>query len=830
MREVATVEAWGRRKELVTDSLAAAGAVTGLVFLVLGEIEPAVVSFGFAAVSGLIRAWFALKLAAAKRRREGVHLDRQLHVEIGPVGEIDPTEIGVDPAAREETHLDVDVPEYVTRIGVDDELNRALRDALEGSGREIVVIYGLPKVGKSRTLFEGLCRLSDEGVDLRLIAPTSGDAVRELLERFEISPGDRNGPRHVLWLDDIENFVADDVGPKELAAWLHKGAIVAATYGGKGAKRNFGDKSDGVAALADRIMLQARQIGLQPTTPAEVAQLPKSLAKVNRQAIEEYGLAAALVAAPQLDLRLKSQHGASEPASAAGAAIVYTAINWARCGRTDAIPKELLRELWPTHLQGMTLPNTDKVFMDGLNWALEAVTGRVALLKGVNSFRAYDYIRSAAANDPHAPRISEATWRQALDTNDPSQAFGVGMAASAAKRTRDAESALALAASHKESEIAGAASFNLALLLEEKGEEARSKEALRQAQKLGSSAALTYSSREAAERKASEEVSGPPLHVREAIERQLREEFEDGTMKWKEELYQDKVEEGDGAAADDLGLAMLHDGKLREAEEMFRRAIQLGYMHSTVSLGLVLEDLGDLEGAEAAFREAAEHDFPDGAFNLGVLLKDRGDVAGSEEALRKAAALGVPAAASNLAILLEQRGDLAGAESAYRRAVELGFPQATAALGGLQARMGRMDEAEATFRRAAERGEISGAVSLARLLIERGDIAAAREALRPYAEANETDESLLVATVLEEMGDLEGAEVAYREAMERDIGIAAFSLGRMLEREGRIKDAEEAFERAAELEVVERAAMEVADLEDDDEDGEPGGGGALARV
>ncbi len=201
------------------------------------------------------------------------------------------------------------------------------------------------------------------------------------------------------------------------------------------------------------------------------------------------------------------------------------------------------------------------------------------------------------------------------------------MAARAAKRTRDAETALSLAGSHDESEIAGAANFNLGVLLEEKGDEVEAEAALLRARKLGSPQALAYSSREAAERKASEEVAGPPAHIREAIERDLRERGEVGELKWREELYQEAVDEGDGEAADEMGLALMHEGKLREAEEMFRTAIDLGHMHSTVSLGLLLEGLGDLEGAEAAFREAAEHDFADGVFNLGVLLNDSGDPA-----------------------------------------------------------------------------------------------------------------------------------------------------------------------------------------------------------
>jgi tetratricopeptide (TPR) repeat protein len=824
MRRVATVEQWGRRKKLITEVLGGIGAVAALVLFALGLTVPAVLSLAVAAVNGLIRVVIAIRIAGAEKRRENISLGDQLWVDIGPVEEIEAIEIGVDPAAREETHLDVDLVEYLRRRPTDRELDEALDEALDGSGRRLVVLYGLPKVGKSRTLFEALCRLAKKGHDLHLVAPTSAEAVRSLRERVGGRVSRLRGRRYVLWLDDIENFVAEGLGPKELATWKRAGAIVAATYGGKGAKRDFGDKSDGVAALADSIMLQARQIGLQQTTSEELKDLPESLSKVNRRAIDEYGLAAAIVAAPQLDLRLKSQHRGSEPESAAGAAIVYTAINWARTGRTDAIPKELLRELWPTHLREVKLANTDELFEAGLAWALDPVAGRIALLSGTDSFRAYDYIRSAAAKDPNAPRISEATWRRALETEDPGQAFGVGMAARAAQRTRDAETALSLAGSHDESEIAGAANFNLGVLLEEKGDEMEAEAALLRARKLGSPQALAYSSREAAERKASEEVAGPHTHIREAIERDLRERGEVGELKWREELYQEAVDEGDGEAADEMGLALMHEGKLREAEEMFRKAIDLGYMHSTVSLGLLLEDLGDLEGAVAAFREAAEHDFADGAFNLGVLLNDRGDPAGSEQALRKAADLGIPAAANNLAILLQQRGDLAGAEDAYRQALELGFPQAAAALGGLQARMGRMQEAEASFRQAAERGEVSGAVALARLLIEQGDVEAAREALRPYAETRGTDESLILATLLEELGDLDSAEAAYREAMERGIGVAAYNLGRLLEDQDRIEEAEAAFAAAEDLEEVEQAEMEAENWEDDEDDGwdEPG--------
>lgn len=118
----------------------------------------------------------------------------------------------------------------------------------------------------------------------------------------------------MLWLDDIETFVAEDVGLKELQAWHRKGAIVVGTYGGKGSERDFGPDAEWIGALGDRIMSLARQVGMQATTAEELARLPESLSGVSREAIDQYGLAAALVAAPALDLKLRlQQHGTGAP-------------------------------------------------------------------------------------------------------------------------------------------------------------------------------------------------------------------------------------------------------------------------------------------------------------------------------------------------------------------------------------------------------------------------------------------------------------------------------------------------------------------------------------
>ena len=41
----------------------------------------------------------------------------------------------------------------------------------------------------------------------------------------------------------------------------------------------------------------------------------------------------------------------NSPGGPAGVAVLLTAVNWARCGRTDSLTHSRLRELWPYHLK-----------------------------------------------------------------------------------------------------------------------------------------------------------------------------------------------------------------------------------------------------------------------------------------------------------------------------------------------------------------------------------------------------------------------------------------------------------------------------------------------
>ena len=86
---------------------------------------------------------------------------------------------------------------------------------------------------------------------------------------------------------------------------------------------------------------------------------------------------------------------------------------------------------------------------------------------------------------------------------------------------------------------------------------------------------------------------------------------------------------------------------------------------AALDLGLLLESQGDLAGAEAAYRRADEGGDALAALNLGLLLEAQEDLAGAQAAYQRADERGDATAALNLGLLLEAQEDLAGAQAAY---------------------------------------------------------------------------------------------------------------------------------------------------------------------
>ena len=437
-----------------------------------------------AAAGALVRLGIGLLRGRLEQRRERAESSRRLRAPVGPVSEIDPTVIGVDPAAQD--LLDGGrLPRYLPR-NVDAELVLALTEAVDGRGSWLVVVVGASKVGKSRSLFHAL-RVCEQtcpaAKDLRVVAPVDGDALRALLLPGQ---GPRLGARSaVLWLDDVEPFLNQAVTWQVLQEWHRggRGRIVVATYGGKGsdlvAEAGAGDK---LTTAAGQLLQQAREIHMTTTTEAELAAIDRGaalrrrLTEQERALMARFGAAAFLVAGPALERKLvTARHAPGAPPCPEGVAVVRAAVDWARCGRTDPITDDILRRVWPHYLPpGST--SLDDDFARGVQWALRPVAGTVALLYRTGSYAAYDYVVRLVRDQAGAVGSRDEMWSVAVDTASPAGAMAVAVAAYNSSRLETAAAACTRARESAGPVTAAIAGYNLGVVL---GELGRSEDAVR---------------------------------------------------------------------------------------------------------------------------------------------------------------------------------------------------------------------------------------------------------------------------------------------------------------------------------------------------------------
>lgn len=415
-----------------------------------------------ALLGAVVSALLTLGQNLLERKREQAVLNRRLRVSVDKIAKIDATKIGIDPAAQDILG-GAELPTYVPRT-VDDSLREAIEQGLAG-GRWFVVVHGPSKVGKSRTLFQALtdCELADE---LELVAPANADALRSLVTPGEELP--RRAKNVVLWLDDLEPFFIDGITWQTLEEWHRRsapGAIVVATYGGKGGRPVPAEHGDLLLTIVTEALQQAYEVSLATSSPAELQPL-KTLPAETFALIEEHGLAAFLVAAPALDRKFSTQrHALGDPECPEGIAVVRAAVDWARCGRVDPIERTTLRDLWPAYLPPTVLP-TDEGFEKGLDWALRPVAGTIALLQRVASFQAYDYIVQKLFESSDIAAPSDVAWQHAVNTSSDLEALFVGNMAYLWGRLDQAVLSFPRAANSENDVVAVDALFNLGRALD----------------------------------------------------------------------------------------------------------------------------------------------------------------------------------------------------------------------------------------------------------------------------------------------------------------------------------------------------------------------------
>jgi tetratricopeptide (TPR) repeat protein len=350
------------------------------------------------------------------------------------------------------------VPVYVPR-DLDTELGRRLGESC------FVVIVGDSSAGKTRAAFEAMTNLKDHV----LIVPQDHVAVAAAIEKALAIR------RCVLWLDDLEKYLAADGLTRTAVASILSSSrshrVIIATLRsaeesrlvgegtieevGWGSRRNMRE----VLELAWRVPL-ARML-----TPAEISRAqerswdPRIADALTQR--DSYGLAEYLAAGPELLRDWEDAWGPNtdpqRPSHPRAAALIAAAIDIRRGGYTSPLPRGLLEQVHGNYLQergGLRL--RPEPMPQAWTWVTMPRRATTALLQMLDDdhVQVFDYLldsvqlRSTAGD--HAP---DEVLAAALAKCSPADAENIASTAYDHSRYELAESAITQASRALEAEL-----------------------------------------------------------------------------------------------------------------------------------------------------------------------------------------------------------------------------------------------------------------------------------------------------------------------------------------------------------------------------------------
>lgn len=444
----------GSRLRRADALLIAVAAVLSVLSNVALHVPAAAVIVGAVAFIGVVRVGVTLLINRKELETERSRARRFTRVEPGPLTEISPEHVGVDIAVPGQ--ILKGQPRYLARIP-DRDIDQAISGALSGASSRLIIVSGPSKIGKSRTLFEALRRSIPSAT---LIAPVDTDAIRAIT-----MPG---GPLRieepsVLWLDDLEPFTDQGLTPQLIREWfeLCPGSLVVGTLGGKGGERI--SKPGPTASIGAELVAMSLEVPMRKTTPSELSELTRDLAPAVKQELIEHGLAAFLVAGPQLRRKLATgRHDISSEECPEGLAFASALIDWARCGRTGAASRQTALRLWHQYLPAAH-QGDEAALQRAVAWATRPVAGTVALIRPAGeTFVAFDY--AVELGDAHGTTPPQETWRLALQDLTPAEATSVGERALTSEHREIALRAFSVASASEDSEVAAIGTFNCGVM------------------------------------------------------------------------------------------------------------------------------------------------------------------------------------------------------------------------------------------------------------------------------------------------------------------------------------------------------------------------------
>ncbi|MFI1258249.1 hypothetical protein ACH4U6_31310 [Streptomyces netropsis] len=679
----------------------------------------------------------------------------------------------------------------------------------EGDSR-VVVLVGRSSTGKSRACWEAIRDVLPGWSVWHPLAPTRPTAVLEMLR------GKSLRPRTVIWLDEMQLYLAAGPDGEEVASSLHelvqdrsRGPLLVLGSMWPGYIDQFSRESASDHAAARLLLRAARIIDVpQDFTERELTALHERVrADCDpglRLAAQRAGTRVCqfLAGAPELKARYNQ-------AEATTRAVVWAAMDARRLGHGRLLPEGFLRRAARGYLEAGVWDQADA---DWFPQALSTLTAPclgvpgplVAASDGSLADRHYkladylDQLGRVQRGDLYPPT---GFWNAvAAGIADPTDLISLAQAAWARGRLRRAEQLFRAAAEHQGSKaLMGLAA---ALLGREDGDDRRLAEQLyRLAADQGEPDAFAH-------------LAGMSLRAERPAE--------------AERLYRQAAEQGSARGLEYLADVLHRSGDRTAAADLYRRAADGGSVQALSKLAGIRRDAGDVDGEEQLLWEVADHGY---SGELGALAcrRDRaGDPAGAERLLEEAsppiywrrsiadarlaagdregaervllAAVKTGDAASALHHLAELRvksGDRAGAERAYRQALVRRDTFATLQLAVLREEAGDYEEAvgllediTANSGRAAgshpsQEGYATGALQhLVWLRLRLGDPDAAYQAACTLADHGQPTELMAMGWQRDKDGDREGALRLFRAAADRGHDDAFFGLMVITSRSG----------------------------------------------
>jgi hypothetical protein len=330
--------------------------------------------------------------------------------------------------------------------------------------RQVALLVGGSKAGKSRTAFEAVRRVFPAS---KLLVPAG--ATRSLAALVRDPPFDPGPDPPVLWLDELDRYLGDATGlDRALLDWIARRdgrMVIVGTIDRR--------QRDALLAVKGEIGRSARLLLEQ----AEEIPVPTSLtARERTQAEWLYpgerfvrGIGEHLVDAPALE----RDYDRGRLAVPVGWALVQAAADWRRTGILRPVPEADLKDLSLRYVDPEVLPGlTSEQQGQGLAWACRQLAPEIALLKVVGrrrarfSLRAFDHIVAYADRHParQLREIPPATWELVLARASPEEALRVGFTAYVRGDSVAAEAAWSRASASRNRDVAPWAAENLRML------------------------------------------------------------------------------------------------------------------------------------------------------------------------------------------------------------------------------------------------------------------------------------------------------------------------------------------------------------------------------